>query len=348
MDYRFPEIAHREAGMPVQNRSWNDAVFSDEDLSGILFENCEFTNLVFKGINFRKSIYTGCRFDHCEFQNCWLGECIFNKCHGSGISISGGELSHVVIADAQWDRLRIEQSGSHCAITEGQVGRIDFNGPGSEQLSLTLSGLSFDSLHAENATWTNVNAINIDLSKCNLDGSHLLRTTLIEAQARELDLSKLVLEACNLYRSDFSGSRLRNASGSIFAESKIEHANFSYAELEGALFAGAKGEKACFDGAKLNNAMFPKADLREASFQNAQAHRSVWNEADLSGARLNGLDAFRGSFRNTCLEKAEVIGASFVSADLQGVERSLEGADIREARHSLDWRAELDKKRSMP
>ncbi|MXZ33122.1 MAG: hypothetical protein F4Z20_07235, partial [Gammaproteobacteria bacterium] len=69
----------------------------------------------------------------------------------------------------------------------------------------------------------------------------------------------------------------------------------------------------------------------------------VWREADLGGANLAGLDAFRGIFRNANMDGAEVSGASFACADLHGVKQSLEGADTREARGTLDWRAELER-----
>ena len=70
--------------------------------------------------------------------------------------------------------------------------------------------------------------------------------------------------------------------------------------------------------------------------------QSVWSDADLSDAELDNVDAFRSTFRNAVLKGASVNGARFVEADLHGVKESLTGANLRDSRGTLDWRAERE------
>ena len=69
---------------------------------------------------------------------------------------------------------------------------------------------------------------------------------------------------------------------------------------------------------------------------------SVWTEADLSGANLESVNAFQSTFRNANLRDATVTNASFAEADLHGVEETLAGADLRDSRGTIGWRAELE------
>lgn len=343
MQFAYPYEAHRRAGIPVQGQSWRAATYSDEDLAQVMLDDCHFEDVVFERADLRRALFTNCVIERCEFRDCRLEGIVFSDCTGAGIRIVGGSLAELVIAQTQWDRLAVEQSGAQLAMTESRFGAIDFNGDGTVQRTLTLSGVSMERLRAENAVWTDATAVALDLAKCDLAGASLTRATFINADGRKQDLRNVSFESCNLYRSDLSGSRLSRATRSIFAECNLEDADFSDAELEGALFASARAARACFDGAKLTSAMFPKAQLQDASFRDVSARTSVWTEADLTGARLARLDAFQSVFRNACLAKADCTGASFVSADLHGVQESLEGADTRDARGTLDWRAEVER-----
>ena len=348
MLYLYPNEAHQQAGIPVQGRSWSEATYSDENLAEVVLENCSFERVIFERADLRRTVFVNCRIDRCEFRDCLLGETLFNDCSGAGARIQGGELFSVVIANARWDRLAIEQSGANCVISESEFDQLDFNGAGAEQQALTLSGTSFKQLNGENAAWIDATAVDLELGNCNFAGASFKRAGLIGVKARNLDLSGVRFESCNLFRSDFSGSRLRHAPGSIFAEAILEESDFSHAELDGALFANASAAKACFDKAQLTGALFPKATLHEAFFRDASAHASVWTEADLRGANLAGLDAFRGIFRHADLDGADVTGASFAHADLHGVKQNLEDADTRDARGTLAWRAEMERQSVTP
>ncbi|MXZ33573.1 MAG: pentapeptide repeat-containing protein, partial [Gammaproteobacteria bacterium] len=146
MLYAHPDEAHRQAGVPVQGRSWSDAAYGDENLAGIVWENCEFERVRFERADLRQTVFVNCRFDDCEFLDCRLGETLFSGCSGAGAAISGGELYGVVIAKTQWERLAIARTGRNCVLSESGFGEIEFNGKGARQRALTLSGGCFERL----------------------------------------------------------------------------------------------------------------------------------------------------------------------------------------------------------
>ena len=47
-------------------------------------------------------------------------------------------------------------------------------------------------------------------------------------------------------------------------------------------------------------------------------------------------------FRNASFKDANVANARFVETDLHGVEETLDGADLRDSRGTVTWRAERE------
>ena len=91
-------------------------------------------------------------------------------------------------------------------------------------------------------------------------------------------------------------------------------------------------------GADLAGALFPSADLRRCDLRDAQAPRSVWTGADLRGANARRLAAPWGVFRNARMDGADVAGADLAHAELGGVEESLDGALLDQARRGAGGR----------
>lgn len=343
MQLRYPHDAHRRAGIPISGESWRDDTYSDQDLAGVVFHECEFANLRLDRMDFSKCIFSDCRFDDCVFSDCRLYQTRMASCTGSRITITGGVLEEVVISEVKLDRLTVHQPARQLVLAESSVTRLIFADGGVEQDQMTLSGCVFGQIEAFGARWRDGMAVDLDLRSCAFGAGEFERTSFIRAAAAGADLSRIEFRSCNLYQSDFSGARLRCAESSIFAECLLKEADLTGARLDGALFAKARAENARFDGASLGGAMFPEASLPGASFEGARAVTSVWSRADLTGANLARMDASRGVFIHARLAGADVSGASFVSAQLHGVEESLEGADVRGAQGTIDWRAERER-----
>ena len=340
--FKDPYGAHRQAGIPLVGATWSDTEFEQDDVAGVIFTDCVLERVRLTATSLWQTMFVNCRLDDCEFVDCRVFRTQWVECTGSGFRIAGGELSEALFSGNKLRTLTLEQSGRQVVLAENEIGRVAFNADGCAQEALTVSGCSFESVAAENVEWRGCTAVEADLSAWSLSGARFRNCSFIKAAGDGLDFSDVRFERCNLYQASFREARIREAPGSIFAECCCDGADFAGAELDGALFAKTQAAGARFGGARLNNAMFPDATLTGADFSGALARQSVWTGADLTGANLERLDAWRSTFRNAVLDDASVLNASFVEADLHGVEAPLVGADLRDSRGTVPWRAERE------
>lgn len=342
MDFKNPFAAHRNVGIPLQQQTWTDEEYSDEDLATIIFQECVFERVRFERTDFEQAIFIKCTFDDCMFDDCKLSDTRWVQCKGSGFTLQNGEFFGVSVSESRLAKIVVRQSGRQVVLSESNIDVLEFEGDGRMQNAITLSGCEVTELLGEDVDWKSSTAVELDFSTCAFRGATFDQCSFVNAVADGVDLSRMQFIACNLYQSDFSRAQIRHAERSIFAECQLEATDFKGAELGGSLFAQSNAPSAVFDGARLENAMFPKATLQGASFEGAFAPKSVWTEADLSNAKLMRLNAAGAIFRNAKLAGAEVEGANFSETDLHGVEEELVGADLRDSRGSIDWRAERE------
>ena len=342
MQFRDPVGAHRNTGVPLTGRSWKDEQLQDDDLAGVIFNDCSFERVRLERLNLEQAMFLNCRFDDCVFADCRLVRTRWLECNGAGVRISGGELSEPLFSQTRLSRVELAQSGWMLVLAESEFEHLVFDGQGCDQDTVTISGCTFGSVLAESASWRNGTAVGVDLGSWSLENAKFERCSFIRAIGNGADFSKVRFESCNMYQSRLREARLHWAEGSIFAECELSGADFTEASLKGALFSKSNAEHARFARACLDGAMFPGATLVAADFAGAVARQSVWMGADLTGANFEGVDAFRATFRNAVLEDTEVTNARFVEADLHGVEETLSGADLRGARGTVDWRAERE------
>lgn len=348
MEFSDPHAAHRRAGIPVIGREWHDVAIDGDDLAGVVFQNCVFDRVRLTSTSLWQSVFVQCTFTDCEFVDCRLFRAQYVDCSGNRLRIAAGEFRETGFAQCRFDELRIESSGERVAFAGTEVGRVAFDRAGCRQQALAVSNCTLGAVAAENASFDGLAGVGIDLRVWALENALFERCMLVEACAEELDLSAVRFESCNLYKGNFAGVRIRHAPGTIFAECDCRDADFADAELTGALFARTSAPRARFVGANLTHALFPEATLVEADFGGVRAEQSVWNGADLTDANLERIDAYQATFRNGVLDGARVGGARLVQADLHGVEASLEDADTREARGTLEWRAEREAEARLP
>ena len=348
MAFKDPIGAHRTAGIPIVGATYRDMHFDREDVAGVIFKDCVLERVRLTGSSLWQTMFVNSRLDDCEFVDCRVFRTQWVDCGGSGFRVAGGEFAEAVISSSKFGHVAMEQSGQRVVLGESEFGRVAFNGEGCAQEGLTVSGCKFDSVAAENATWHGSSAVGVDLSTWSLEGARFQKCSFIQATGDGLDFSSVRFESCNLFQASFREARIRWARGSIFAECNCDDADFTDAELDGALFAKARASNACFQGARLSNAMFPGATLIGADFSGATAGQSVWTGADMTSANLGRMHAYQASFRNAVLENAQVEGACLVEADLHGVEEMPIGADLRDARRSVPWRAEREAQARSP
>ena len=339
MKFKDPHGAHRNAGIPVIGSTWRDAEFDGDDVSGVIFQDCVLERVRLRNTALWQTMFVNTRLDDCEFIDCRLFRTQWVGCSGSGLRVRGGEFAEAVFSDCRFGQVAVEREGDRVVFGSCSVDRLAFNGDGCRQTGLTVSDSTFGVVVAENAAWQSATAVGLDFSCWSMEGATFERCMFVEAGAAGLDLSGVCFESCNLYKGDYSEARIRRAPGTIFAECDCTSVDFAGAELTGALFSKTTAPKARFAGATLNGAMFPDSILVGADFSGAAAVQSVWTGADLTEANFENVDAYRSTFRNGILENTRVAGARLVESDLHGVDASLAGADLRDARGTVDWRA---------
>ena len=339
---RNPLAAHRDVGLPVQRRRWQDDEIAHEDFAGVLFQDCEFEAVRFTGVNLEQSMFLSCRFDDCVFDDCRLVQTRWITCSGKGCEIRGGELVETVLSEVEWNTLSVRQTGHLVVIAQSRIEALRFLDGAREQHTLTVSECEVDSMEANGARWRNAALVGLNLQGSALEGAELERCCLVQSRGGGVDLSHTTFKACNFYRSDLSRARLRHAEQCILAECTLEAADLEEATLNGALFAKARAPQARFDRARMQGCLLPEAVLSGASFVGAWAPGSVWTQATLDEADLRRMHAPQAVLRNARLDKADVRQACLTDADLHGVEGSLSGADTRGARGTIAWRAELE------
>lgn len=343
MRFRDPVKPHQDAGIPVTERTWRDETIGEEDVSGVIFQDCVFERVRIVRANLAQTMFLHCRFDACVFDACHVVQTRWIECEGEGFEVTNGTLAEVLVSQGHLERLRIAQAARQVVLAQATIDTLVFDDAGVDQDLLTVGQCTLGAVVADGARWQNASALEVDLDAWRVDDAVFERCCFIRAKAVEKDLSRVRFDGCNLYQSDLRAARLRHAQASLFAECTLDHADCREAALEGALFAKASARHARFDDARLEGALLPEATLDHASFANASARHSVWTQASLRSARLEGLDAYRSTWRNACLDGAQLEGLSLVEADLHGVDvASLDAADTRDARPTVEWRAEVE------
>lgn len=337
--YNNPFGAHRNVGIPLTERSFEDERLADEDWAGMVFQDCAFERTTFSSIVMHQTAFVKCRFVDCAFEHCQLLATRWVECTGSGFRVAGGELVEVLASECEFDRLQVEQEGRQVTLASGRVGELEFAGEGLTQDILTLSDCEVGALRAERAEWRDCSAVGMDLGRWSIAGASFLRCSFIRASAEGVDLSTVALDGCNFFQGRLQGARFGAAERCLFAECDLAEADFREARAAGSLFAKAQAHGARFEGAILEGAVFPEADLTRASLAGASAPGSAWVDANLTDANLERLAARGATWRNAVLAGAGLAGADLRETDLHGVEDDLSTADTRGSRGTVGWRA---------
>lgn len=340
--FRDPYGAHRRAGIPLLGGAWQNTEIVGDDLAGMIFQDCAFERVRITASSLWQTMFVNCRFDDCEFTDSRLFRTQWIDCSGTGFRVTGNEFSETLFSACRFQELTLESSGDQVVLGSCDLGRVVFRGDGLNQRGLTISDCSFQSVDAFGANWDSATAVAADFGVWSIGDSVFDRCMFVRSEASGCDFSRVRISSCNLFKSVFREAVIRVAPGSIFAESDCTKCDFVEADLRGALFSKTVASGSRFAGAKLAGAMFPESTLTGTDFSGADARESVWTGADLTDANFERVDAYRSTFRNGIFEGTRVDGASFVEADLHGVNASLTGADLRGARGTTDWRAERE------
>jgi uncharacterized protein YjbI with pentapeptide repeats len=145
---------------------------------------------------------------------------------------------------------------------------------------------------------------NTDFSRVDMDGMMIAG----------LDLRKTGLKANKLnYFQDWSGT---NASGL-----DIRGVNWQDKTVTGSIFAGSIMENADFTGKNISGTSFANAQLKNAKFNGTTTSSNTnFSGANARGANFSGMEAPNGNFAGTDLRRANMNGANLSGADFRGAD----------------------------
>ena len=140
-----------------------------------------------------------------------------------------------------------------------------------------------------------------------------LENKLKDAASLDERISKLDEGAC--ISGDFSGLDL---SGASFNKLSLNNANFSGSTLRGASFAGSVIEESNFSGADMEGCKFDNCRIFETSFKGANLKNASFVNAVSKTGTLSGGQWSHAGFLPVSFENAELAGADFTGAKLNG------------------------------
>lgn len=340
--YKDPIGAHHKAGIPVEDRTWEDITVEGEGFGNMIFHRCTFRRVRWTGCGFSQTMFVKCEFEDCTIEDSRIDTTQWVECTGTGWTVIEGETIRMTIAKGRLGTVRFATRGEYVTIADSSIETLTFDRAGTEQKGMTISGVKIRTFNAHNARWNLASLIEVDLAHIALESAVLERCALIRARGEKTDLSAIVFKECNMYQSELGGATIRNAAGSVMAECGLEGANFDEAMLEGTLMHAVRARGASFVRARMRGAICTDADMREADLTAADARRTAWHGTNLTSAVMDTMEAEYASFRNADLTGASVEGADFTHTDLHRMKGDVSAARTHGARATVEERARIE------
>ena len=155
MQFKDPVGAHRTAGIPLMGREWRDERIADEDLSGLIFQDCVFEAVQFERVSLEQVMFLQCRMSDCAFNDAKLVHTRWVECTGAGLTVTGGEMQDVAFSDSRFGTLDFRQKALRLVLAQAVVDRLAFSDAGTHQDTMTVSGADFGQVAAENVVAEN-------------------------------------------------------------------------------------------------------------------------------------------------------------------------------------------------
>jgi uncharacterized protein YjbI with pentapeptide repeats len=315
-------------------RAWTrervaEAGSQNESLAGQDLSGLDLSGLELQGADLSEADLSGARLRDAQLDGALLAGANLRGADLSGASLrrvnaAGGDLSEARLAGACLIEADLQEAKLSDAVLEG-ASLEDVLLPQARLLRADLrsaegAGGNFAEADLSEARLSNGRFPGADFSNCVLAGTHFEDADLSDASFHGASCPNARFDGADLSGlrasdgGDFSGCSFVRAQGleSIWMESDLSGADFSYARMQGANFI-----KAGLEGANLR-----AADMRGSRFIRARLGR----------ARLVQMNLFEGSLEKADLRQADLTGSNlygveFLDAVLAGAR--LEGANLR-------------------
>ena len=337
--------AHRDAGIPVAQRTWTGARFEGEALAGVVFDRCRLDRVTLAGCDLRGAIFNECVFESTRLEECTIDATHWVRARADTLRIVGERSPpmHASFVECAIEHLEVRAAGERLVIAEGRYATVTFAGAGVRQEAPTVSKADIGRVDARGARWRYASALKADLGRWALEGAELEQCALIETRAHGVDWARTTLRRCNLHRASIEGATVRDAAGSIFSQCAMRDIDARAAVLDGVMIERSHLERVDLAQARLEQSVIAHSTLEACALTAAKAARSAWTRSTFVGCDLSEVDAPRASLRSSRLEDTATKGANLRGGNLHGVEGRLEGSDREGAQGTIEWRAERER-----
>lgn len=301
-----------------------EGVERGEKFAGRDFSGVDFSGLKLKGVNFAGALLEGVNFSGADlsgadFSAAVLARGVFTGATLAKANFAGANLGFAKLAG-------VDASAANFAsakLAGADLSRINLRGADLSKCDLMgahLVGADFSGVNAPEVKFIQVDLLPAEDAKPNLEGLPELPMAGIKFVGAKL--AKAMFLNCRMDDADFSGACL---DGVVFLTAQGSRVNFSAASLKS--FCAVKD-------CRLDHANFTAANLEKANFRGTNLHLSVFTkttlaDADLSECLLTSTNFKAASATNLQLVKAKLSGADFSGANLQQV--NLQKADMKGA-----------------
>lgn len=229
---------------------FHGAHFTETELTGALFEACDFSharisNVLLRETGFSQCVFQSSTLDNCVFMELTLPQPDFSRAVMTKTSFIKCELLRAVFAHAQLDS---------CSWVESQLEHADF----ANAMLITCAVASGGTLAGA------------DFSRAHLKQSNFRQALLTGARFQRATLDNSDLSEACCENADFSGATL---TGSMFIRTDFRHAHFHDANLMGAML-----QKSRLEGADLRYANLFRADLSQSLTSDATQFHGAYTK----------------------------------------------------------------------
>lgn len=315
-DFSERELSERDFsgqdlnGADFSNATLDDVSFKDSKLRGAVFSGAQLKRVDFSGADLGQALLDGVVGEQVELVGANLDGAVLSGAQLRGAKLAGASLIQAQLPEGVFDDADFGQADLSMAQLSGaSLARASFRGAKLDMANFNealLPASDFSGAKGEMALLCRA-----DLRQARFLGASLVRSDFQKADLSQADFSQATLEwssfrtvtahgvrmtGAKLYmfvasrRADFTGAELRGmaADESIWINSILKDADFSFSSMKKAQLQGARADGASFKAVDLKEAGMRRFRCRGGSFVAANLCRTVLELGDLSGSELLG------------------------------------------------------------
>jgi len=323
------------SGLNLKDLDLKELDFTGADLSGTDLSGAVLDRAILAGADLSECIIDNARLEETDLTGATLSEarltgamCIGSTFTGTNLvsaDLSGADLSGAVLEGADLTganmekAMLIEADATEAKFTDTRMTGTNLSEALFEQAEMVNAIM--EDVIARDAYFAEADLSGAKLSGSDLSGADFSGATLNGADFKNSILAEASVENSTCMNADFTGAdltKLRASEGgnfsnstfikatgfeSMWQDSILDKADFSFSKMQGADFTKASLEGANMAAADMKQACFRKANLSQARLVVMNLFECSMEKADLTGADLSGSNMYGAEFLDAIIDK---------------------------------------------